>query len=147
MNTRSSNFGAGSRREWNLRGYEVAYIHIDYRFAFDCRPLAGDNGSLSVVIEAPFQLIKGAAVHDCDPSLVDSLGVAIQILHQPTVRLAATADGTLLVEFDGGIAVKVERHEQFEAWEAHGSGELSAISLLCSPYAVPPWGGEVFPNS
>jgi hypothetical protein len=45
------------RRVWDLNRHEVTYLHIDYRFAFDCWwNEGGVDNMLSVVVTVPFVL-------------------------------------------------------------------------------------------
>ena len=126
------------RRVWDIQGHEVTYLHIDYRFAFDCwwQP---DN-ELSVTIETPFTLSHRGQTVTCDPNDLNSLKDAITILHKPVATLEAHRDGQFLVTFCDGTQLHVPKDPKYESWEAHGKGELQDLSLLCSPHEGPPWG-------
>jgi hypothetical protein len=128
------------RRVWDLGGHEVTYLHIDYRFAFDCWWCEdGEDTNLHVTIEQPFVLRTSDAEQQCIPERVATLCVALDILHKPVVTLAAYRDGRLLVTFVDGMELLVGKSWQYESWDAIGSGELADLALLCSPHQGPPW--------
>jgi len=128
------------RRVWNLEGHDVTYLHIDYRFAFDCWWLYNKtNNSLSVTIEAPFELRYLDQTVICVPEDVSTVKEAISILHKPISFLTAFRDGRLLVTFSDGTELEVAKIPRYESWEAQGEGELADLALLCTAHEGPPW--------
>jgi hypothetical protein len=127
-------------RRWDLASYEVNYIHLDYRFGFDCSGFSDRDGYLRVTINIPFCITgtDGSVVYD--PEDTQAIGGALLILHKDVVDLTVHATGRLEVRFDGGIVLSVDKHVQYESWELHGEGELADIQMLCSPHNGPPWG-------
>lgn len=126
------------RREWNLEGQEVTYLHIDFRFAFECW-WPRDN-LLTVIIESPFEFRHLGRTVVCKPEDVNSLTEVISILHKPLSAFTAFRDGRLLVTFSDGAEIFVAKDPQYESWEAEGKGELADLSLLCTPHEGSPWG-------
>ncbi len=127
------------RREWRLEDYEVNYIHLDYRFGFDLSGFSGSKGYLKIVVGVPFRLRERDTEVTFEPDKVEGIGGALRILHRLAERVAVYRNGTLEVHFQGGLRLQVDRHDQYESWEAHGEGELEDIAFLCSPHAGPPW--------
>jgi hypothetical protein len=127
------------RREWALEHYEVNYIHLDYRFGFDLYGFSGSDGYLKILVEVPFTLSDGDAEIRFDPEDLGTISGALKILHRPAHKVVVYRNGTLRVDFENGLNLRVEKHPQYESWEAHGQGELSDIQLLCSPHDGPPW--------
>jgi hypothetical protein len=129
------------RRVWDLDGYEVTYLHIDYRFAFDCtRYVDGEaDDSLCVIVETPFTLRTSSGEEEhFNPSDALTLGGALAILHKSITSLTAYRNGCLQIVFTDGMELLVTKNPQYESWEAHGGGELE-IALLCSGHDGPPW--------
>ena len=127
------------RREWILGSYEVNYIHLDYRFGFDLYGYKESNGYLRVIIMVPFFLLEGEAEIIIDPLDAKSVCEALQILHKAGEKVIVYQSGTLEVFLQGGLTLRVEKHPQYESWEAKGEGELSGMAFLCSPHEGPPW--------
>jgi len=137
MTFRSKMTEYADRRVWDLEGHEVTYLHIDYRFAFDC--WWAERNQVIVTIEAPFEVRYPEKSVICQPDDVDSLKEAISILHRPLAFLGAFRDGRLLVVFSDGTEIHVAKNPHFDAWEVKGEGELADLALLCSPHSGPPW--------
>jgi hypothetical protein len=127
------------RREWRLGDYEVNYIHLDYRFGFDLSGFKGSDGYLRATINVPFSLLVGAQEIVYDPENVGEIAGALRILHESAKAIVVFRSGTLEVEFQDDLRLRVRKHERYESWEARGEGELSDIAFLCSPHEGPPW--------
>ena len=124
------------RQTWNLEGLEVTYLHLDYRFAFDCWEA---NSQLTVIIATQFELRYTDHRVICNPADVNSVKEAIAILHKSLKSLSAFSDGRLLVTFVDGTEISVAKDLQYEAWQARGQEELKDLALLCTSHAGPPW--------
>jgi hypothetical protein len=128
------------KRIWDIGGHEVTCIHIDYRFAFDCRwTHDNENNGLYVVIETPFTVRYTDRTVVCEPGPVNSVKEALSILHKPVSTLTAFRDSRLLITFVDTTQLEVPKHPVYESWEASGTGELKDLALLCSPHPGPPW--------
>lgn len=125
------------RRVWDIEGHEVTYLHIDYRFAFDC--WCTKNDYLSVSIGTPFTLRDGDRTIVCEPEDVNSVKEALSILHKPVSTLTAFRDGRLLIIFADATELEVPKHSKYESWEARGEGQLQDLRLLCTSHDGPPW--------
>jgi hypothetical protein len=110
------------RREWNIESHEVTYLHIDFRFAFDCWWPA--NNQLSVIIENVFTVHYPDRTVTCEPTNINSMKEAISILHKPLSTLTAYRDGRLIITFLDSTELHVHKHSQYESWEVYGKGEL-----------------------
>jgi hypothetical protein len=142
MTAQSRMTAYSNRREWDLDGHEITYLHIDYRFGFDCWWHVEEpehENLLSVTIEMPFTLELATGIVECEPADTDTLGPALSILHKSLSKFIAFEDGTMEAVFSDGTKVRVSKHQQYESWEAHGEGELKDVALLCSPHEGPPW--------
>lgn len=128
------------RKVWDLTDYEVNYLHLDWRFGFDCSGTRGRDGYLRVTINVPFTLETPSGPAVCDPEDISSITGALHILHKDARAFTVHASGRLETEFTEGLRLWVDKHDRYESWEAQGEGELSEISMLCSPHPGPPWG-------
>jgi hypothetical protein len=128
------------RRVWDLNRHEVTYLHIDYRFAFDCWwNVGGVDNMLSVVVDTPFVLSTGRKKIQCDPEDVPSVAPALVILHKPVLSLTAHRDGVLEIEFADDMKLVVSKDSHYESWHAWGKGELEDLQVECTPHEGPPW--------
>jgi len=126
------------RRVWDLSGYEANYIHLDYRFGFDCLGTGDRHGYLSITINVPFRLLSPDGEYVYDPEHLETIAGALRILHRSALTLTVYASRRLDTKFDGGFGLTVEKHAQYETWEARGQDELADIAFLCSPHDGPP---------
>ncbi len=129
------------RRVWNIEDHEVTYLHIDYRFAFECWWYTANrkDNRLVVTLENEFILHYADRTVVCHPEDVNSVKEAVPILHKAVSSLTAYRDGRLLVSFADGTELHVSKNREYESWEAQGDGELADVRLLCSPHEGPPW--------
>ena len=129
-------------KEWNLNGHLVTQLVFDYGFTIKvwwAESSDADN-ELFVVVEVPFVLQIGQSEYECLPGEPDSMAPALELLHKPAQSLVVNAAGKLEINFEPETHLIVERHAQFDSWQAIGQGELASIQLLCSAHDVPPWG-------
>lgn len=125
-------------RKWDLAGLEVTFLHFDYRFSVDMWSV---ERSLSIVFETPLGLhVPGSEEKVFDPEQNRQLGPLLSLLHLPVTSFAASSDGRCVLKFADGTELRSEPNPQFEAWEAHGTGDLKSIGLLCGPGGGSPWG-------
>ena len=127
-----------SERRFDLTGYEVTFLHIDYRFGFDCLAGSKRNGSLEIVICKEFSVIRSGIVGACNPETGSGLADALIILHKPLASLTVYRTGLLIVRFVNEMRLEVEPTGCYEAWESRGTGDLSEISFLADA-GVPLW--------
>jgi hypothetical protein len=128
------------RRVWQLGGHEVTQLVIDYRFSLQIwwREDASDN-DVTVTVGVPFVLRTTDSVQAIDPEATSSVALALSILHKPVESVIAYRNGRLRITFVDGFEIAVEKHPQYESWEAYGHGLLADLQLLCSPHEGPPW--------
>ena len=89
-------------------------------------------------IESP-KAICGNSETIYDPEDLGTIAGALQILHKLAKSVVVYRRGTLTVNFQDGWRLRVEKHPQYESWEAEGDGELSDIAFMCTPHSGPPW--------
>jgi hypothetical protein len=122
--------------EWDLAGLEVTFLHFDCRFTVD---IWSAERSLSIVFGTQFVLsVPGGEGRVFYPEQNETLGPLLSLLHRPVISFGASSDGRCVLRFADGTELRGEPHPQFEAWEAHGTGDLDSIALLCGS----PWGGS-----
>jgi Family of unknown function (DUF6188) len=125
------------RREWDIGGYEIIRLHIDYRFGIQ---IWGSEGEATFEIEAPFSILSSGVEHLCDPEDKASLTPALFLHARPVKSIVAYRNGLLRINFNDGLSLSVpKRIDGFETWESFGSGELQDIGMLCSNHKGPPW--------
>jgi hypothetical protein len=121
-----------------LSGLEVTFLHFDYRFSVDIWSV---ERGLSIIFETPFVVTAPSGEGKVfDPAKNETLGPLLSLLHRPVTCFEAWSDGRCMLRFADGTAICGEPHPQFEAWEAHGKGDLNSIGLLCGPGGGSPWG-------
>jgi hypothetical protein len=124
-------------REWDLAGLEVTFLHFDYRFTVD---MWSAERTLSIVFASELVLsVPGYDDRVFDPERNATLGPLLLLLHRPVSRFTASSDGQCVLRFVDGTELCGKPHPQFEAWEAHGTGSLESIALLCDPGGEAPW--------
>ena len=112
-----------------ITGAEVSAVTLDYRVSLlladpnDARRLGA-----TLVIGVPFtyEASDGRAVLDAsDPA---TLSEAWRLLRRRIVVATADADLNLVVTFDDGARVAVERSDLYEAWELYGRGVQGVLA-------------------
>ena len=133
------------RREWALSGHAVTQLLVDTRFALVVWWKDREVDSVGkLVIEAPFTILKGDEVHDCDPDNTGSLAPALTLFGKGVDSVAAHRDGLLQIRFVDQTELRVpKRQDGRETWETFGSGELHDLGMPCSSHDVAPWGGRL----
>jgi Family of unknown function (DUF6188) len=128
------------RRVWRLDGHEVTRLLVDYAFTIVIwwRSQKSDN-SVTIVLERPFILKRVEQVKHFTPEQKDTLGPALNILHQPIESLTAFCNGRLVLRFTDTSELITEKDDSYESWNTFGSGEFAQIGMLCSPHDGPPW--------
>jgi len=135
MNKRLSEFP--DRREWNLSEFTLDLLSFGYAITL---AMGIPDSSLTIVIETPFTLQKGSLVEPMNPESIVSMSRMLPLLHQSVASLTAFRSGLLLVQFEDGAEIKVPKHEQYEAWQTYGTGEMVDVGMLCSGHKGSPWG-------
>jgi hypothetical protein len=127
------------RRTWDLMNYEVNYIHLGYRFGFDCAGTKNRDGYVAFTINVPFQLTSPDGQTTFDPEDLTTIAGALVILHRDVISVTVFGSGRLEARFAGDLSLSVDKHPQYETWESHGQGELADLTMLCSPHDVEPY--------
>lgn len=128
----------GETREFPLEDWTVEHIGFDFQTRLLLYPPeAGSAPDCTVTLEGTFVIVRpGQDDLSVDPGPPFKNADAVLELHRAAVtRFAASEDGTLRIDFDGGRAIQAERDQHYESWNVHGP-----IELLCSPHDAPPWG-------
>jgi hypothetical protein len=73
-----------------------------------------------IQIEQPFTL-SGDHEADVDPQNAATLGPAIVMLRRVVSSAIAAADGSLVLDFEGGLHLTTPSSSEYEAWNAVGS--------------------------
>jgi hypothetical protein len=138
------------RRVWNLTGFTLDQIRLGYQVTLifngpEIRQpgsitLPGPCNSLRVAIETPFTLCTGSETALIVPEQVLSVHPILPLLHQPIASLTAFRIGRLLLTFEEGAEIEVQKDDQYESWATFGEGEIAGIEMLCSPHEGSPWG-------
>lgn len=132
------NYNGLKSRKWNLSGLEITCLQFDYRFTVD---IWSAERSLSIIFESPFVVLEASGETKVfEPEKNETLGRLLSLLHRPVTDFEAWSDGRCWLGFADGTEICGEPHPQFEAWSAHGGGDLSSIGLLCGPGGGSPWG-------
>ena len=126
------------RRVWDLKWFTLDQICLDYRVTL---LLAQPQSSVTVIIETPFILRLDLRSVRIVPDQILSTVPMLPLLHQTLVALTAFRDGRLLLQFEEGTEIEVQKDAQYEAWETYGDGETADVGMLCSGHEGSPWGG------
>jgi hypothetical protein len=119
----------------------VTYLHFDYRFTVD---LWSAERGISVTFGTTLTLsIRSRGGQILDPEQNETLGPLLSLLHREASSFGASSEGGCVLRLADGSELRGQPHPQYEAWEAHGTGGLAGISLLCGPGGGPPWVTEI----
>ena len=125
-------------RTWSLNGLKVTQLRLDFQFHVHVWSLDRD---LLVTFSTPFKLcLPTGEVHIFDPELSEKMCPLLSLLHRPVAKFAASSEGACALRFEDGAELHAVPHEEYEAWESQGTGELEGASLLCGVGGGSPWG-------
>ena len=136
------------RREWDLSDFVLDQVCLDYRVTLlfverlprgVAQPRPAD--AVTVIIEQALELRANERAAIITPELTVAIMPLLPLLHQPAAELTVFRSGRLLIKFTNGAKIDVPRHEQYEAWQTFGTGNVTDISMECTPHPVSPWGG------
>lgn len=131
------------RRVWDLSG-TILHIRLDYQVTLVLgMPMVKDEpqSTFTVVIEQPFTLRIGRDMIRISPGMVLSVVPLLTLLQEPLVSLTAYRDGKLLILFEEGAEIELQKDNQYESWNTFGEGEFAGVEMLCSGHDSSPWGG------
>ena len=125
-------------RTWNLHGLKVTQLRFDFQFHLHTWSLKRD---LLLTFGTPFTFSSpDGEVLTYDPGRSDSLCPLLSLLHREVETFSVSTSGLCVLRFEDGSELRGEPHEQYEAWESRGTGELRTASLLCGVGGGSPWG-------
>lgn len=107
-----------------LEGLSVARCVIDHAFSLEA--FCGD-GVVTLRIEGPFTINEKGESHTLDPNEPASLGPAVALVRSLIRRARTSAEGRLLIAFEGGRDVAVGPNDDFEAWELSAPKGVRAV--------------------
>lgn len=107
-----------------LVGAEVRQIRFDYQVTLVLvdGPDRRERVAAELQLEAPFRITSSKGTWTVEPEAKESYAPAVQLLHLHVSGAEMTEDETLLLSFDDGSALTVERHPSFETWNLTGVG-------------------------
>ena len=129
-------------RTWDLAGLSVMRIVID---AAQISLLlnsgfVGDANAIDLIIENAFTIRDGDGLtHTVNPAGVETLVPILKLRLRPTLSLAVSRDGSLVLRLSEGAELRVPKRERYESWQTFGHGDFTDASMLCSPHEGPPW--------
>ena len=125
-------------RTWDLSGLDVTQLLFDFQFHVHMWSLQRD---LLISFGMPFTFRSpDGEIRTYEPEQSESLWPLLGLLHRDVTTFAASSKGGCVLRFADGSELRGEPHEQYEAWESHGTGELESASLLCGVGGGSPWG-------
>ena len=136
LNERLSEFT--DRRTWNLSGFTLDRISLDYQVTL---LIARPHSSLMVILTQPFALRFESHTALITHEAILTTVPLLRLLHTPVTSLTAFRSGQLLLKFDAGAEIEVQKDDQYESWQTFGEGEVADVQMLCSPHPGAPWGG------
>ena len=132
-----------SSRTWDLVGLSVMQIVIDpaqIRFLLSS---VGDRelrDRIDLLIENAFTIRDGDGLtHTVNPAGVETLVPVLKLRLRPTLSLAVSRDGSLVLRLSEDTELRVTKDEVYESWQTFGHGDFIDASMLCSPHEGPPW--------
>lgn len=121
--------GQAKRQTWDLSGLNVTQLRLDYQFHVHMwspeRDLVVTFGT-SFTFRAPTGESRAF-----DPEQTASLCPLLSLLHRPVAAFAISSESECVLRFEDGSELRGEPHESYEAWEAHGTGDLEGASMGC----------------
>ena len=109
-----------------LSGRQVTQLRFDHAFGID---FCEDEKLFSLRIGMPLTMTTGLVTASYDPEKCVQCGPLLALFHTFVVSATATRKGRLEVGFTNGLAICVDPHPQFEAWELVGSDGTRVISV------------------
>ena len=131
-----------SSRTWDLAGLSVMRIVIDpAQIGFLLSSgFVGDADAIDLIIENVFTIRDGDEMtHTVNPAAVETLVPVLKLRLRPTLSLAVSRDGSLVLRLSEGAELRVPKRERYESWQTFGHGDFTDASMLCSPHEGPPW--------
>jgi hypothetical protein len=131
-----------SSRTWDLAGLSVMRIVIDpAQISFLLSSgFVGDADAIDLIIENAFTIRDGDGMtHTVNPAAVETLVPVLKLRVRPTLFLAVSRDGSLVLRLSEGAELRVPKRERYESWQTFGHGDFTDASMLCSPHEGPPW--------
>ena len=120
-----------------MSGLKVTQLRLDFQFHVHLWSLDRD---LLVTFGTPFTLRSPTGeVYIFDPERGEELCPLLSLLHRSVAKFAASPEGACSLRFEDCAELYAEPHEEYEAWESHGTGELEGASLLCGVGGGSPW--------
>lgn len=120
--------------EWDLTGLSITQLRFDASVHIHMWSLSRD---LMVVFGCPISLrTPNNTAILLDPEQHNTLGPLLSLLGRPALSFKASSHGPCLLRLLDGTEVACEPHNDYEAWESEGSGDLCSASLLCEPGGV-----------
>ena len=100
----------------------------------------GDANAIDLIIENAFTIRDGDGLtHTVNPAGVETLVPVLKLRLRPTLSLAVSRDGSLVLRLSEGAELRVPKRERYESWQTFGHGDFTDASMLCSPHEGPPW--------
>jgi hypothetical protein len=119
-----------------LRGSTVSQLRVDNALSLVIAP----ESVLRIEGAFSYRYATGDERHYADDYDPANLAPALDLFGQTVMDASASETGELAIDFQGGAAIHIPPHPQFEAWILSAPG---AATLVC-----PPGGGApVWPTS
>src|SRR3979411_3322138 len=122
------------RRVWHLKDYEVETLILSYTLIMYLHgpPNKQQSNDATIQIYGPFFFRHQKLETEFDPAHPETLGPVLDILHKRVESLTVFRSGNLILSFENGDEITVEKRWDVETWESFGKGATLDIGMLCS---------------
>jgi hypothetical protein len=132
-NNMYSGFEQKEHYELPLQGRRVSRLYFDYSFGM----IFGEGGpGTEIRIGGKIKFARNGDLSFCDPSDVVTLAPLLSLFRMSISRARALKDGSLSLEFEGGITVDVTTDKAFEAWELVADSGFKIVSMPVGDLAI-----------
>ena len=78
----------------------------------------GNANTIDLVIENPFTIRDGDGLtHTVNPAAAETLVPVLKLRLRPTLSLAVSRDGSLVLRLSEGTELRVPKRERYDSWQ------------------------------
>src|SRR5215469_12092756 len=108
-----------------LTGRSVSRCYVDFALGL-C--FFSDGPATKIRIEGRISLLSNGQEISANPNDPSSLGPLLILFGKSVTAAEAVKDGTLRIAFEGGLVLRVDADDKYEAWELVADDGLKLVS-------------------
>ncbi len=127
------------RHQWTFQDLRVTQLLVDPgSFRIQAWHLSAQI-ELRLGVPFAFRDLDGRS-RVVDPEAPEQVAPLLTLVGRSVDAAMISRSGALAIRFGDGSTIDIEPHDQFEAWEIQGTGELAEVNYLCGVGGGSPWG-------